>query len=81
MKATKTIVPKVPRKQIWRVNNTLIMHPEMANKLKRQISNIKDYRKDDLKMEELAEAIAIVEPLAKFIGLDQEEIQWITKLQ
>ena len=42
LKVTKIIVPKVPRKQIWRVNNTLIMHPEMANKLKRQISNIKD---------------------------------------
>ena len=45
------------------------------------INMIKDFRKDDLKMEELAEAIAIVAPLAKFIGLDQEEIQWMKKLQ
>lgn len=37
-KATKTITPQVPSKQIFRIENKLICHPAIAAQIKRQLS-------------------------------------------
>ena len=35
---TRTVVPQVPSRQVFRINsNTLVMHPEMARKMRREL--------------------------------------------
>lgn len=39
LKATKTVVPQVPSTEIIYANGVMVMHPEMANKIRKQLES------------------------------------------
>lgn len=39
LKKTRTVVPQIPSREVLKFEDTLVMHPSMAIKLKRQIKD------------------------------------------